>query len=406
MVRNKLLLILLSALAMFACSESKQSGDDVANLTWPQIEQQAKGKSVTMLMYVGSKSLNKYINEYVIPTLKQRYNIDMNVVNGQGKDIVNNIMSEKEAGKSVGQADLCWINGETFYQLRQIDGLYGPYTSQLPNSKYVDYNNPIIRYDFQEEVKGYETPWSLATFFLMYDSVRVQTPPKSMQDFEQYWQSNLGKFTLPNDFSGYTLLKTWLIEIAGGGNALDGAYNEEKYEKYSKQLWQFINKNKHNFWKKGETFPATNTAVSQMFGSGELNFGISFGLSEIDLKVNEGVLPKSTKPLILKAGAIQNTNYIGITYNSSQKAAAMVVCNFLISPEAQAKKADLTYSGARPVLDYKKLSKEDQKMFDKLTKIKYGLQPADLEGKTIKEPAPTYMIKIADDFRKYVIEAN
>ena len=88
----------------------------------------------------------------------------MNIVNGQGKDIVSNIMSEKEAGKEVGQADLCWINGETFYQLRQVDGLYGPYTDKLPNSKYVDYENPIIKYDFQEEVKGMKRPGALHLF--------------------------------------------------------------------------------------------------------------------------------------------------------------------------------------------------------------------------------------------------
>jgi len=405
MARIEILLLILF-IAFSSCNDDKNVATDVEKLSWSEIEQQAKGKSVTILMYVASKGLNRYINEYVIPELKQRYGITMNIVNGQGKDIVNNIMSEKEAGKEVGQADLCWINGETFYQLRQIDGLYGPYTDRLPNSKFVDYDNPIIKYDFQEEVKGYETPWSLATFYLMYDSVRVKQPPVSMQDFENYWKANPGKFTIPNDFSGLTLLKTWLIELAGGGNALDGKFDQEKYERYSSQLWAWLNKNKQFFWKKGETFPATNTAASQMFGNGELNFGLSFGLSEIDLRVVEGVLPPTTKPLILKAGSIQNANYIGIIKNSGEKAAAMVVCNFLISPEAQAKKADLAFSGARPVLAYQKLSKQDQAMFDTLTKIKYGLQPSELEGKTIKEPAPTYMIKVSEDFRKYVIEAK
>jgi putative spermidine/putrescine transport system substrate-binding protein len=227
-----------------------------------------------------------------------------------------------------------------------------------------------------------------------------------MQDFENYWKTHPGKFTIPNDFSGLTLLKSWLIELAGGSGSLDGPFDENKYNKYAAQLWQWLNKNKQYFWKQGKTFPATNTAVSQMFGNGELDFGLSFGVSEIDLKVNEGVLPTTTKPLILKAGSIQNTNYIGITYNSGEKAAAMVVCNFLISPEAQAKKADLSFSGARPVLAYNKLSKEEQVLFDKLTTIKYGLQPSDLESRTIKEPAPAYMIKITEDFRKHVIEAK
>ncbi len=190
-------LIIIFLITFWSCNNDKNVATDVEKLSWNEIEQQAKGKSVTILMYVASKGLNRYINEYVIPTLKERYGITMNIVNGQGKDIVSNIMSEKEAGKKVGQADLCWINGETFYQLRQIDGLYGPYTDKLPNSKFVDYENPIIKYDFQEEVKGYETPWSIATFYLMYDSVRVKQPPESMQDFENYWKANPGEVHNP-----------------------------------------------------------------------------------------------------------------------------------------------------------------------------------------------------------------
>ncbi|MFK4985652.1 ABC transporter substrate-binding protein, partial [Klebsiella pneumoniae] len=84
-------------------------------------------------------------------------------------EIVSNIISEKEAGKQKSEIDLCWINGETFFQLRQIDGLYGPYTSKLPNFKYVDTENPIIKYDFQQEVKGYETPWGQSFYYLIYD---------------------------------------------------------------------------------------------------------------------------------------------------------------------------------------------------------------------------------------------
>ncbi|MFX6965396.1 hypothetical protein ABTH47_20465, partial [Acinetobacter baumannii] len=76
-------------------------------------------------------------NEYVVPTVKEKYGITLTIVPGQGKEIVSNIISEKEAGKQKSEIDLCWINGETFFQLRQIDGLYGPYTSKLPNFKYI-----------------------------------------------------------------------------------------------------------------------------------------------------------------------------------------------------------------------------------------------------------------------------
>jgi putative spermidine/putrescine transport system substrate-binding protein len=355
---------------------------------------------------MGGKDGVQYMTDYVIPALKEKYNITLNLVPGQGKEIVASVMSEKEAGKDVGQSDLVWINGETFYQLRQIDGLYGPYNSLLPNIKYVDMANPIIKYDFQEDIKGYETPWSLANFSLTYDSAKVLSPPVSMQDFEKFWQAHPGTFTLAEDFSGFTLLKTWLIELAGGSKELDGDFDETKYKKLSGELWAFLNKNKKNFWKKGETFPASNTLVQQMFASGELLFGMSFSNADIDIKIRDGVYPKTVRPLILKAGSIQNSSYLGIPYNSGKKATALVIINFLISPEAQAKKSELNSTGSRTVLNISALPEAEQKLFQQQTGVKYSIPREVLAQRAIKEPKPEYMIRIAADFRKYVIQGN
>ena len=401
----KRLFFILTAVAFFSCQGKKGNiAIDYSKKSWQQIEEEAKGTSATMIMYLGGKSGNKFMNEYVIPTLKEKYNITLNLVPGQGKEIIANILAEKEAGELKGQADLCWINGETFYQLRQIDGLYGPYNDMLPNFKLVDYANPIIRYDFQEDIKGYETPWSLANFSVIYDSNKLATAPVSMADFERYWKQCPGRFTIPNDFSGLTLLKSWLIELAGGSTALDGEFSEEKYQQYSTQLWKWINANKKYFWKKGETFPSGNTAVTQMFASGELDIAFSFSNADIDIKIEEGVFPASARSIVLKAGSIQNANYIGIPYNAGNKAAALVVCNFLISPEAQAKKADLAFSGSRTVLDYKNLTAADKQRFDTLKAIKYGISLPVLQANAIKEPVPEYMIRVTEDFRKFVIE--
>lgn len=315
-------------------------------------------------------------------------------------------MAEKEAGKKEGQIDVCWINGETFYQIKQIDGLYGPYTNQLPNSKYIDYNDPIIKYDFQEEINGYETPWGKAFFNVITDTAKVKQPPVTMQQFENYWKANPGRFTLSLDFIGLTLLKSWLVEIAGGIEELDGPFDAKKYGKYSTLLWDFVNNNKKYFWKKGETFPESNVAITQMYGTGELDFTFAFGISAVERNVREGLFPLTSKAYILQAGCIHNTSYLGIPYNAPNKAGAMVVCDFLISPEAQIKKADIRSWGSSTILDYDKLAKGYQDDFNALPKLNYGLNEAEVKNKSIKETASTYMIKVAEDFRKKVIESK
>lgn len=397
---------MMLVLVISSCANKERTDSDITGLSWNEIEAKARKTTITMMMYQGDKKANSYMKEYVAKELKQQYGITLNIVAGQGKDIVGSIMSQKEASKEKGEIDLCWINGETFYQLRQIEGLYGPYTDKLPNSKYIDYNDPIIKYDFQQDIGGYETPWGKAFFSVICDSAKVKKIPVSMRDFAIYWKENPGKFTLALDFLGMTLLKSWLVELAGGINALDGKFDEAKYQKYSTQLWDFINKNKKYFWKKGETFPSSSVTISQMYGNGEVNFSFAFGVAEIDRKVTEGVFPKTSKGFILQAGSIQNTSYLGIPFNSTNKAAAMVACNYLISPQAQINKSNITIWGGSPVFDYGRLEKKWQDAYDALPKLQYGLSEAEVKAKSIKETESRYMISIADDFRKKVIEAN
>ncbi len=407
MKKTGLLVTVIIGILITACNQkTPDKTENPVDQPWEQIVQKARGTTVTMNMYLGFKKGNNYMNEYVIPTLKKDYGITLKIVSGQGKEIVNNVMAEKESGSAKGQIDLCWINGETFYQLKQIKGLFGPYAEKLPNAKYINFNDPIIKYDFQTEVNGYETPWSKSSFLVITDTARVKNIPVSMTDFETYWQQNPGKFTLAQDFMGLTLLKSWLVEIAGGIKELEGPLDEVKYKKYSTILWSFINKNKKYFWKKGETFPASNVTISQMFGTGEVNFTFAFGNNDIDEKVAEGLYPTSAKGFILKAGSTYNTNYVGIPFNSANKEGAMVVCNFLISPAAQIMKSDIRSWGGGLVLDYTKMDKADQQNYDALPKLKYGLPESEITAKSIKETEPKYMIHVDEDFRKYVIEAK
>lgn len=408
MIKRTWSLIFLIILIVFiSCNNNNDNkSEDINKLSWQQMLDKAKGSTVIMNMHQGDKKANSYMSDYVVPAVKNQFGITLKVVGGQGKEIINNIMAEKESGTTKGQIDLCWINGETFYQLRQIDGLFGPFASQLPNIKYIDLEDPIIKYDFQEEVKGFEAPWGKAFFVGITDTARVKIIPVTMRDFANYWQQHPGRFTISQDFTGFTLLKSWLVEIAGGIKELEGTFDEKKYQQYSNQLWHFINKNKKYFWKKGETFPATNVTISQMYGSGEVDFTFSFGNADIDKKVADGLYPSTSKGFILKAGCINNTNYLGIPYNSANKEAAMVVCNFLLSPEAQIKKNNYTIWGGSMVLDYSKLEKQWQQQYDALPKLKYGISDEEIKSKSIKETEPKYMIRIADDFRKFVIETK
>ena len=164
----------------FAC-QGPVNKTGPAGLSWQQIEQEAGNSTVRMMMWQGDPLINRYMREWVAPELKKRYNIDLNIAPGQGTEIVKILLAEKEAGKTAGSIDMCWINGETFFQLRQIGALYGPFAGQLPHAQYIDFRNPFIAFDFQQPVDGFECPWGNVQLCLIYDTLRTPAPPRQFQ---------------------------------------------------------------------------------------------------------------------------------------------------------------------------------------------------------------------------------
>jgi putative spermidine/putrescine transport system substrate-binding protein len=401
LINRHIFVIFLAVL--ISCGNTTDNQDDLGNQSWDQVLQKAEGQTVNMMMWQGDSNINNYMQNYVAPEVKDQFGINLDISSGQGNTIVSILMSELEAGKTEGELDLIWINGETFYQLREIDGLYGPFTSQLPNSTYIDFDNPFVKYDFQQPIEGYEVPWGNVQFTMIYDTARVQNPPKTRKALAKYIKAHPGTFTLANDFSGMTFLKSLLIGMAGEGK-LDGAFDEAAYKKYSSQLWGYINRVKPYFWKEGETFPENVSAMHQLFVNGELHFTMSNNDTEVDNKILEGFFPQSARAYVFEEGTIQNSHYLGIPVNAPNKAAAMVVSNFLISPEAQYRKARPDVWGDGTVLDKQQLPQLWQEKFTTMPKRAHAPPRDSLQEHALQELAPEYMIRLYEDFRKQIIQ--
>ena len=288
--------------------------------------------------------------------------------------------------------------------MRQIDALFGPFLEKLPNCQYLNLENPFINTDFQQPTDGYECPWGNVQLAIIYDSLRTPKPPLTMESLESYIKAHPYRFTISNEFTGMTLLKSWLIALSGTKNGLNGAFDEKKYAELSSKLWDFINRNKQYFWRKGETFPESISVMHQMFANGELDFTMSNNDGDVDNKILQNIFPKTSKAFVFESGTIQNSHYMGIPKGAKNKVGAIVVINFLISPDAQYQKMLPSVWGDGTVLDIKKLSKEWQEKFTHIPQRTNSPKRSEIQDKALQEPAPEYMIRLADDFRKYVIE--
>ncbi len=355
-------------------------------------------------MWQGDPLINKYMQSFVVPGLQNQYGVTLNLVGGQGNDLVSKLMTEREAGKGESAYDMLWINGETFYQLRQIDDLLGPFTDKLPNSKYIDFGNRFIRYDFQQKVNGYECPWGNVQLAIIYDSAHVQNPPRNREQLATWVEAHPGRFTFDTQFTGLTFLKSLLYDFAGGEKELQGPFDKNKYTKYSAELWNYLNSIKQYFWKQGKTFPEGVAQLHQLFASGEVDFTMSNNDGEVDNKVLQGIFPDTARAYVLDSGTIQNSHYMGIVKTAAHPEGAMVVCNFLISPEAQFEKTKPAVWGDGSVLAINKLPNEWQEKFRNIPQRVHAPPRSEIQPRALMEPASQYMIRLNEDFRKQVVE--
>ncbi|MDB5271250.1 MAG: transporter substrate-binding protein, partial [Hymenobacter sp.] len=219
---NNLLPFLTALILLSSCGSDKlREPRQILAQTWPQIEAAGHGQPVSMMMWQGDPLINHYMNTYVKPEVKRRYGIDLQISAGQGAGLVQTLAAEQQANQP-SEADMVWINGETFYQLRQVDALLGPFVAKLPNAPLLDLQNPFINTDFQQPVAGMECPWGNVQFTFIYDSSKVPHPPKSFAELPAFVKAHPGQFTIPNEFTGMTLLKSWMMALAGDPKLFQG----------------------------------------------------------------------------------------------------------------------------------------------------------------------------------------
>lgn len=405
-VMRRITFIVMLGAVFVGCGQTPSVTEVAADVTWELIERQAHGSTIRMMMWDGDPLINAYMRDYVATRLQTDHGIRLEIVGGQGREIVNKLMVDLEAGRNQGDIDLVWINGENFYQLRKLTALYGPFTDRLPNNELIDWSNPFIAFDFQQSVDGFECPWGNVQFALIYHSERIATPPQTLDELTSWIHQNPGRFTLDHGFTGMTFLKSLLYHFAEKPESLHGNFSDAAYTQAAEKLWKWMRDVQPNLWRKGEVFPDGVAQMHQLMSQGEIDFSMSNNDGEVDNKVEQGILPPAAKAYVPEFGSIRNSHYLGIPWNAVNKTGAMVVCNLLISPDAQLEKARPAVWGDGTILASERLSDEWRERFQKI-EGRIRIAPRDeLQSRALMEPAPEVMIRLHEDFRRKIIERS
>lgn len=373
---------------------------DTSPANWPGVIDAAKGQTVYWNAWGGSTTTNDFI-AWVGSRVAEDYDVKLvHVKLSDTADAVTRVLTEKQTGiTDDGAIDMIWINGANFASMKDADLLFGPFAEDLPNWAFVDTEGKTVQTDFTVPVEGYESPWAMAQVVFMHDTQDLAEPLGSMAQILDWAAAHPGRFTYPQppDFLGTTFLKQALVDLIEDDSVLAQPVDDADYDAVTAPLWDYLEALTPHLWRSGRAYPATGPAQLQLIADGEIDLAISFSPGEATAAIANGQLPDTVRTFVLDNGTIGNASFVAIPFNSGSKEGAMVVANFLMSPEAQLRAQNPDILGYGTVLDMDKLSEADRTAFDALDLGIATLSPAEL-GTVRAEPHPSWMTKIAADW--------
>ncbi|MCK6262905.1 ABC transporter substrate-binding protein [Vibrio sp. ZSDE26] len=321
-------------------------------MDWSQVETEAKGQTVYFHAWGGSQEINRYI-QWAGSELSKQYGVTLKHVKVTDiAETTTKLIAEKAAGKnSGGSVDIVWINGENFKSMKENQLLFGPFTQSLPNWQYVDKSLPVD-VDFSEPTLGLEAPWGVGQLVFIHDDEALRNPPRSFAEMLSYAQAYPNKISYPRppEFHGTSFLKSLLIELTDNDPALSKPTTEADYDAVTGPLWSYLDDLHKVAWRGGKQFPSGTTETIQLLDDGQLDLAISFNPNAVFSSQASGKLAPTTKAYAMDSGALSNIHFLAIPWNAKANAGAQVAINFLLSPEAQSRKGDLSVWGDPSVL--------------------------------------------------------
>ncbi|HAS6051936.1 ABC transporter substrate-binding protein [Vibrio vulnificus] len=355
--------------------------------SWQQIEEKAQGQTVFFHAWGGSQEINDYLR-WAGGELKTRYGVTLKHVKVTDiAETTTRLIAEKAAGKNQGgSVDMVWINGENFKSMKNNDLLYGPFVEQLPSWQYVNKTLPVDS-DFSEPTLGLEAPWGVGQLVFIHDEKILNNPPSSFSEMLSYAKAypNRVSYPRPPQFHGTSFLKAVLIELTDNDPALAKPVNEQEFQLITKPLWQYLDEFHRVAWRQGKQFPTDSAESFQLLDDGQLDLAITFNPNAVYSAQANGTLAESTKTFAMSKGALSNIHFLAIPWNANATEGALVTINFLLSPEAQSRKGDLSIWGDPSVLENQYLtgSAKNTRLF-----------------KSVAEPHPSWQTALEAEWQK------
>lgn len=383
---KQILVVLLSLMMIFvsACGNKNTANSNGDPKNFDEALASAKGKTVNFYGWGGDPAINKWLDEVVAKSLKEKYDITLNRVSMNIDEILNKLSNEKQAGSTKGDIDVVWINGENFYTAKKNQLLYGPITDKITNyNKYLNTEDLEVNYDFGNKIEGMEVPYGKAQLVFVSDSAKVKDFPTSTEKLLEFAKANKGKITYPAppDFTGSAFVRNVIYDIVGFDAINNAKADKEEIYKVIKPAFDYLNELEKYLWEEGKTYPKETSVINKMYQDGQMLMTMSYTPLFAAQKIELGEFPATSQTFVFDKGNIGNTHYLAIPFNAPNKDAGLALINHIISSEMQTTKYDVKNWGDLPVFDVNKLSSEEKSTLSKVDNGKGILTPEELLSK-------------------------
>ena len=406
-----LLAVVASLFASSILSANSVMAQQADPSDWDSLLTEARGQTVYFNAWGGADNINDYV-AWAGEQVQERFGVTLEHVKlSDTGDAVSRVLAEKAAGRNDGGAiDLIWINGENFAAMKQ-NGLLidAPWAEQLPNHGLTAFEDKaVLTMDFTVPVDGQEAPWGTAQFTFYYDSALIDEPPATLEALSEWIAANPGRFTYaaPPDFIGTTFVKQIALGLIEDASVLYKPAGDADFDVVTAPVWDYLDRIHPDLWRSGRVFATDVARLKTLFADGETSLAMTFNPGEASSAILEGQFQESVRSFVLDYGSIGNAHFVAIPYNANAKSGAMVVANFLMSPEAQARKADERVWGDPTVLAYDKLDQEAKALFDAIETGPATLRAEDL-GAVLSEPDASWSVALEEAWlRRYGVASN
>ncbi len=414
------LLIAGSAFAANKTAEEFRDNFLGGKLSWSDVEAAARQEgTVNWFHWGGSEQLNSWIENNVVPKLKEK-GIELKTTRlGGTREAVDLVLTEKQTGLGIGEGsvDAIWLNGDNFYTLVQQKALFGSFATQLPNSVNFIFDPAIAASqlnlsDFGTPTLAREVPWSGEQYVCYVDTKRLsrQNAPSNFAELESWLQKNAGRFTYvkPPHYIGNTFVQSTLYAFNPSGTGF--ADFQKPITDFTPAQFSALIKPGFDYLKRIEPFllgqgtpiyPQNQAANQALFNNGEVDMGCEFGLYLVANLQETGAFSETTETIIFpKEGMIKNKNFIAVPSNAPHPAASMVLANILSSMDLQLSK--LKEIGYPLGIDIGTLSDDQKATVSKIAPSHVGVTADELAQSAVPDTNASLVKVIQEVWIEYI----